>query len=316
MEETDDRLIRMTDVAKHFQHLALKEDIMVFDTDFSYNDPLKYPLRFDSLYICLVESGECDITIDLREFHAERNSMIVIQPKNYVSVKNFADGCRVNILTCSRYVVEEVLPVLTDILPLLLHHRVEPVKVLDDADAEGIRNFYKFLKTKLSGPQTPFLRHKVLCLLQAALFELLDIHASELNSRTAPKTRKDEIMAKFIVAVSENFRENRQVSFYAEKLCITPKHLSAVVKDISGRTAGDWIENYVGMEAKVLLKSTDLTVQEIAVKLNFANQSFFGKYFKHITGVSPTEYRRNLQLKGKTQSAEDEKEFSEGRKYE
>lgn len=99
-------------------------------------------------------------------------------------------------------------------------------------------------------------------------------------------------MAKFIIAVSESFRERREVSWYAERLCITPKHLSAVCKETSGRTAGEWIESYVTMEAKVLLKSTDMTIQEIAAKLNFANQSFFGKYFKHQTGLSPTAYRR------------------------
>ena len=63
------------------------------------------------------------------------------------------------------------------------------------------------------------------------------------------------------------------------------------VKEASGRTAGEWIDHYVVMEAKMLLGSTDLTVQEISSKLNFANQSFFGKYFKHNTGLSPTEFR-------------------------
>lgn len=99
-------------------------------------------------------------------------------------------------------------------------------------------------------------------------------------------------MAKFILAVSENFRENRQVNYYADRLCITSKHLSSVVKEISGSTAGEWIENYVTMEAKVLLRTTDLTIQQIATKLNFNNQSFFGKYFRHITGMSPTAYRK------------------------
>ncbi len=66
------------------------------------------------------------------------------------------------------------------------------------------------------------------------------------------------------------------------------------MKEISGRTAGDWIENYVIMEAKVLLKTTDMTIQEIAVYLNFANQSFFGKYFKHHTGSSPSNYRKEF----------------------
>lgn len=57
-------------------------------------------------------------------------------------------------------------------------------------------------------------------------------------------------------------------------------------------TAGEWIENYVTMEAKMLLKTTDLTIQQISAQLNFANQSFFGKYFKNQTGMSPTDYRR------------------------
>ena len=290
-----EKIITIPDIIRQVNNVSYKEDIVVFDSNLNMGSPIGSPLRFDSLLIMLVTQGECTLTIDLREFTVRRNSLIVTQPKNYISVSSQSADCRVRVCVCSRYIVEEVLPVLTDILPLLLHHRIEPVRQLSDSDAEGMDLFYNFLKKKLCAPPTPFLRQKMLCILQGALFELLDIHASELDRRPAPKSRKDEIMAKFIVAVSENFRQNRQVSFYAEKLCITPKHLSAVVKEKSGRTAGDWIENYVGMEAKVLLKSTDLTIQEIAMRLNFANQSFFGKYFKHLTGMSPTDYRKNLQ---------------------
>ena len=134
-----------------------------------------------------------------------------------------------------------------------------------------------------------------MCMLQAALYEMMDINLQHSTGIETQRTRKEEIMAKFILAVSEHFREERQVAYYAHKLFITPKHLSSVVKELSGRTAGDWIENYVVMEAKVLLKTTDRTIQEIAVYLNFANQSFFGKYFKHHTGMSPTAYRKHFQ---------------------
>lgn len=290
------KVISLTDVIKSYPHLALEDDVVAFDTDMAEFSKEDLPLRFDSLFIILVTQGECNVTIDLRDFHVAKNDLVVIQPKNYVAFDKGTYNCRMNVLACSRYIVEEVLPVLTDILPLLLHHRVEPVRHLTDEEARGMRHFYYFLFNKLKGPRTPFLRQKVLCILQAALFELLDIDDGVAESQRSPKSRKDEIMAKFIIAVSENFRDNRQVSFYAEKLCITPKHLSAVVKEMSGRTAGDWIENYVGMEAKVLLKTTDLTIQEIAAKLNFANQSFFGKYFKHLTGQSPSTYRKNYQL--------------------
>ncbi len=81
------------------------------------------------------------------------------------------------------------------------------------------------------------------------------------------------------------------MSFYADKLFVTSKHLSAVLKEISDKTAGEWIDQRVILEAKLLLRSTGLNIQEISAKLNFANQSFFGKYFKHLTGMSPRDYR-------------------------
>ena len=84
----------------------------------------------------------------------------------------------------------------------------------------------------------------------------------------------------------------RSVSFYSNKMFLTAKHLSTVVKEVSGKTASEWIDSLVILEAKALLKSSELSIQEIADELHFANQSFFGKYFKHHTGMAPKEYRR------------------------
>lgn len=84
----------------------------------------------------------------------------------------------------------------------------------------------------------------------------------------------------------------RSISYYADKLCVTSKYLSQVVYKVSGRFAGDWITDFVILEAKALLKSRKYTVQQIADKLNFANQSFFGKYFKDKVGCSPSEYQK------------------------
>lgn len=81
------------------------------------------------------------------------------------------------------------------------------------------------------------------------------------------------------------------VAFYASKLSLTPKYLSKVIRQNSGKTAGEWIEEYVILEAKALLKSTNKTIQQITDELNFSTQSFFGKYFKRRVGLSPKEYR-------------------------
>ncbi len=287
-------LISLRQIASTINNDNLNEEILVFDNESRFEKEDVFPIRIDALVIALVTSGSGKIGIDLREYELKKNTLIVIQPRNYIYLSNFSDDFRCEAVACSRHVVEDVLPKLSDLLPLLMHHRMEPVTQLTQEEADGLNHFYNFLRVKFRGPRTPFLKQKALCMLQAALYEMMDINTKNASQDTTARTRKEEIMAKFILAVSENFRLNRQVAFYAHKLFITPKHLSSVVKEISGRTAGDWIENYVIMEAKVLLKTTDMTIQEIAVYLNFANQSFFGKYFKHHTGVSPTSYRKKF----------------------
>ncbi|MDE6298487.1 MAG: helix-turn-helix domain-containing protein [Muribaculaceae bacterium] len=285
-------IISLGKIAHSVNNDNLDEEVVVFDHTLTIDKDDFYPLRIDALVIALCTDGKGKIGIDLREYELQKNSLIVIQPKNYIYLSEFSDDFKCSILACSHHVVEDVLPKLTDILPLLMHHRTEPVSNLSDSEAEEIMKYVDFLRKKLRMGPTPFIKQKVLCLLQAALYEMMEIQQKNSKDTDSPRSRKEEIMARFILAVSENFRTERQVSFYAHKLFITPKHLSSVVKEISGRTAGDWIENYVVMEAKALLKTTDFTIQEIAVRLNFANQSFFGKYFKHHTGYSPTSYRK------------------------
>lgn len=288
---SDNNIISLDNIASMVNSANLNDEIVVYDQRV-VNCVTSSPARLDCMLIMLVVGGEGRIGIDLKEYDVRKNSLIFIQPRNYVYFKQKSGDFQMHIVACSQHIVEDVLPKLTDLLPLLIHHRTEPVNDLSDDEARGIDSFYNFLKAKLEGAPTPFLKHKVLCILQAALFEMMDIVNSSEKLSGMRKSRKEEIMAKFIILVSEHFRTHRNLTFYSDKLCITPKHLSSVVKEISGRSAGDWIDNYVIMESKVLLKTTDMTIQEISAKLNFANQSFFGKYFKHLTGSTPTQYRK------------------------
>ena len=116
-------------------------------------------------------------------------------------------------------------------------------------------------------------------------------HSSMIDNKLR---RKEDVFYRFLLLVEANFQMERSVNFYADSLNITPKHLSAVAKETSGHTAGEWIDSYVVMEAKMLLNNSELSIQEISTRLNFANQSFFGKYFKHHTGMSPRAYRSSM----------------------
>lgn len=287
-----EQTVTINTIAKAINSANLNDDILVFEGATVETHRNVFPMRLEGLTIMVCNGGSGKITIDLREYEFTTDSIMVIQPKNFIQLVELSADFKASFLMCSLHIIEDIIPKLTDLLPILIHHRTEPVTHLSKEDADSLRDYYKFLSQQLAGKPSPFLKKKVICLLQAALFEMMEIQTRRSDTLSLKKSRKEEIMAKFILAVSEDFRKERQVSYYADKLCITPKHLSSVVKEISGRTAGDWIENYVLMEAKVLLKTTDLTIQQIAMNLNFSNQSFFGKYFKHLTGQSPTEFRK------------------------
>jgi AraC-like DNA-binding protein len=128
-------------------------------------------------------------------------------------------------------------------------------------------------------------------MLQSLLYTALSAYKSRNMYETVKRSRNEDIFFNFFTLLEHNFRQERSVQFYADKLCITPKHLSTVVKAVSGRTAGSWIDGYVILAAKVMLRSSANTIQEVSVALNFPNQSFFGKFFKQHVGISPREYR-------------------------
>jgi len=107
------------------------------------------------------------------------------------------------------------------------------------------------------------------------------------------KSKQEVVVEKFLNLAQANYKKQRELEFYADKLCLSTKHLSKVVKENSGTSANDWIDNYVILEAKALLNSTNMTIQQISDEMNFPSQSFFGKYFKRRVGVSPKEYRNN-----------------------
>lgn len=293
--QSTNKVISLPEIVATISSASLENEITVFSTKTAPMLSEGLPLRIDGLVMMLCREGGGRIIIDLKEHEIKKDSLIFIQPRNYIQLCELSQDFKGHCIACTLHIIEDVLPKLTDVLPILMHNQTEPVTQLTEEDAEGIDMFYHFLTAKLNQPQTPFLKKKLLCVLEAAMLELMDIQMRAIKTGEVKKTRKEELMAQFIINVSRHFKEHREVSFYADQLCISNKHLYTIVKEASGRTAGEWIENYVVLEAKVLLRTTDLSIQEISQRLNFQNQSFFGKYFKNIVGTSPTKYRKENQ---------------------
>ena len=168
---------------------------------------------------------------------------------------------------------------------------------MTDDEIKEIKSFFIGIKNAVEG--NDYFRIDITKrLLAAYLYKLGSIiyrHLPELQEEAAKPLKREEILFKeFIRLVSEHHRKERRVDFYAERLFLSPKHFSTVIKKVSGKTAGQWIDEYVILEAKTLLKYSAMSIQEIAYYMNFPNPSFFGKYFRHHTGMSPSEYKTQM----------------------
>ena len=156
---------------------------------------------------------------------------------------------------------------------------------------DEIRQLFQLIKTMLRSDKERY-RHEIIRTIFTAVFYII----TELNQRDQPEPRRqgrcEVIFEEFMELLQQYNKMERNVGFYARKLRITPKYLSSVVKDVSGKTAAQWIDESVILEAKTLLKYSGLSIQEISYHLNFSTQSFFGKYFKQHTGTSPSRYKR------------------------
>lgn len=253
---------------------------------------IKFPTRLDRMLMVVCRRGEIAAEIDLDRKRMGECSVMVLRPGHQIG------RCRVSpdfdgfFITVAQEKLNIILPSLQYVIPYSLKYTSDPVIEMTQEELESLAMIYDMLRRKLKETR-PFSERALASLFEVLFYEALGIYASR-SKQTTHKSRREELLAEFIDLLERYFKSERAVNFYADKLFVTPKHLSAVLKEISGKTAGEWIDNRVVLEAKLMLRTTGMNVQEISAALNFSNQSFFGKYFKHLTGSSPREYRSKL----------------------
>ena len=174
--------------------------------------------------------------------------------------------------------------------------RKHPVTLFTQKEMAHILKYISSIKEKIHIHNHLFQPAVIRITFLSFLLELLNIVISKYDVLTpkAPSSRREEIFNKFLELLLGHCKEQHEVSYYAEKLFITPQYLSLVLKDITGKTANILIDQAIIMEAKLLLRSQEYTIQQIADILHFADQSTFGKFFKKNVGVSPLEYKKRL----------------------
>lgn len=271
---------------------GLKRDIYVFRT-LSEIPSITLPAKLDSMIMAVCGNGEITAEIDLAHRRMGRNRVMVLRPGHIVDRLETSSDFKGFFVTVSAERLHQMLPSLQYVIPYSLLYNGNPMIEITPEEYDALSLIHDMFKRQMRDIDRPFGTMALESLCELLFYNTLGIYA--LRTRDiGHKSRREELLAQFIDVLEKHFKDERSVNFYADRLFVTSKHLSAVLKEVSGQTAGEWIDRRVILEAKLLLRTTGMNIQEISSALNFSNQSFFGKYFKHLTGISPRDYRTRL----------------------
>ncbi len=269
---------------------SIENDFALSDNKIVTSD-FDHPFKPDVTMAIICIHGTIKGTIDLKPFTAKAPCLFIalsgqIIQYEYIS-KDFSGS---HIMMSDRFLNNLAIDI-KESVPLFISVHDNPWIPLNDEELESIVEFYTMMQKTVRASENPHRMEIVKHLTQAFFY------SSGYNYYKLPaieeRSKKDILAENFLALVKSNFKERRGMEFYADKLCLTPKYLSKVIKENTGKSANEWIDNYVILEARALFRSTNMTVQQVSDELNFPNQSFFGKYFKRHTGESPKAYRKS-----------------------
>lgn len=269
----------------------LSDDLIITSLDARHNTTAEHPVAIDGFSVGVMIAGEAVVSIDMKEYHVRPNNLVFCNSGSIIRTVRSSSNAVAFLLAFSKSFVNEIQIDLSASLPVYMRFGKAPVLQVTEQDVAEIRQLFQFVKTMLRSDKERY-RHEIIrSLFTTAFYLIIDIN--QRQSRTEQKQGRCEVLfSEFMKLLEEHSKSQRNVAFYARQLNITPKYLSSAVKEVSGKTAARWIDESVILEAKALLKYSGLSIQEIAYRLNFSTQSFFGKYFKQHTGTSPSRYKR------------------------
>ncbi len=261
---------------------------------------LQRAIRFNGMIITLVVGGKMNLTVNMEYYKLKRNSLIITGPNSIINVDyESVENLEAYVLFVSTEFLHDLNfeIVVFNSLPIMTNHG--PCITLDNMEVKMLSTYLDLLDANARHNQPPSDEHLVKSisrsLLTATFYQLMIIGARRCNDDAdkKPRSRRMIYTHEFMRLVKKYFRYERSVAFYADKLCMSAKYLSLVVKECTGHSAAEIIDDHVILEAKNLLRFSGKNIQQVAYELNFSNQSSFGKYFKHLTGMSPSEFQNS-----------------------
>lgn len=258
-------------------------------------------IRLKGMMIIFLRSGQVSIEINLQRYTIHAGEMLVL---NVGALLTEHRAISRTIEWEQLYISDQVLRNLNIDLNAInirtLINSGTPIMPMTRVDIDRFKPLIALLHDQASRGLSAFSEQIVTSILATFIYQMLQFAFDRIGKDNTSVTldknpasrRPISYVHEFIRLLHLNYTRERSTAFYASQLCISPKYLSMIVKDSTGRTVSEWVNGFVLIEAKNLLRFSGMSVQQVAYALNFPSQSSFGKYFKRLTGVSPGEYQR------------------------
>ncbi|MEG0499572.1 MAG: helix-turn-helix domain-containing protein [Rikenellaceae bacterium] len=276
---------------------SFADDIIVIDLKEAgkKKNDLKHDtkLRFEAISILVMLEGEIDININGNDYHFDTPVILdILELHVFKNVKIAPNTKGYHIIISEDFIKESMQGIKHIPFSDYISRFNYPIEHITPEQGTLLHEIIFRIQQNISRQNHCHHRELIKNELRSLLMEITDIviQKNEVSSKKVLRN-KNEIIKRFMNLLSTSFKEEHSVEYYANELCIDPKYLSRILKSLNGKPAGKWIDEVIINEAQMYLRNNELSIQQIADKLNFSDQSSFGKFFKKNCGVSPLNFR-------------------------
>jgi AraC-like DNA-binding protein len=287
-------------IKDNIENDSLEDDFLIFD-NFSGENKVPelmsvtdYPIRLNSItFIAFCMEGNIKFNLGLKKMMLSKNQLCVILSDRIIQTTEVSSDFRAGFMVVRKYFFNSQ----NHFIETMNLHNVFMEQSCFDLSEKEMQEYvliFNMMKEKIADTDNDYRLQIIQNFFQITFYNLYNLIVRRKNE-VPPQTVLSNNMAiyeRFIKSVEAHYRKEHSVKFYADKVCLTPKYLSSIIYEISGKHASDWIHEYIMLEAKALLKSTDMSLKNISDLLNFCTPSHFGRFFRRYAGCTPSEYKK------------------------
>lgn len=288
MDTQQERLSHLDHALSNGENICSSEGMLC-----SFPTSLKKPFMINGAGLIVCRQGNFTFSLNMKVFSAQAGETVFIPEDSLFQVLSESEDLQLFIFIYQIEPIRDIIGNSVAAMYLYMQLRTEPCYVWNTGDEEEVLKYMSLLDNTLHLDNNTFNDYEQRLLLLGLTYRICSIYNRKLMNLKTTVGHKHEIFIRLIQLIDAHYTEERGVEFYADKLCLSPKYLSALSKSVCGFTVQELIFKSIIRKSISLLKNTQKNIQEIADFFNFPNASYFGTFFKKQTGMSPQQYRKN-----------------------